>query len=107
MSIRSSDGSQSQSTQVQAAASRVVRQTPRETSTVVPGQLPIVTRAPVRALNRVDLPELGAPARETTGASGPAEAKDPPAWQVDFMAGGRAGVITRLRGFSVIPTPPR
>ena len=43
------------------------RQTPRPTSTVVPGQLPMVRRAPVRTLKRVDLPTLGAPARATTG----------------------------------------
>src|ERR1035437_7373956 len=63
---------QVQFSQSQVGVARVVRQTPRETSTVVPGQLPVVTRERVRALKSVDLPVLGAPTRATTGASIPA-----------------------------------
>ena len=42
-------------------------------STVTPGQLPIVCRAPVSMLNSVDLPELAGPSRKTrywAGAQG-------------------------------------
>jgi len=87
MSSRSSLGSQVHSSHVQLAASLVVFQMPRDTSTVVPGQLPIVTREPVSALNRVDLPVLGAPTSATTGASGPAP-MPPPVWQQAFTDGG-------------------
>ena len=57
------------------------RHSPRPTSTVVPGQLPIVRRAPVRALNSVDLPTLGVPAKATTGAPAGATREIPSSWQ--------------------------
>lgn len=53
----------------------VVRQAPRLTPTVVPGQLPMVTLEPVRALKRVDLPEFGAPTRATMGEPTGADAE--------------------------------
>ena len=80
ISSRDSFSSHVHSTQAQLAASLVVRQMPRDTSTVVPGQLPMVTLDPVSALKRVDLPVFGAPASDTVGASGPAPSP-PPAWQ--------------------------
>ena len=40
---------------------------PRLISTEVPGQFPVCTFAPVSALNKVDLPEFGAPTNARTG----------------------------------------
>ena len=47
-----------------------MRQVPVASSTVVPGAFVVCCRAPVSALNRVDLPTFGPPTNNTRRTSG-------------------------------------
>jgi len=107
MASGSSSWAQMQFSQSQVGVARVVRQTPRETSTVVPGQLPMVTREPVRALNSVDLPVLGAPTSATTGASVPAVCWGLVSQQALAEDGVAVVGVSRRRVDSVIRPPVR
>jgi hypothetical protein len=55
-----------------------VRQVPVVSSTVVPGAFMVRCRAPVSALNRVDLPTLGPPTSRTRSMSGSVAVADRP-----------------------------
>ena len=69
-----------------------VRQVPVASSTVVPGALVVRCRAPVRALNRVDLPTFGPPTSRTRIGAGRVEVADRP------EAGAEAGPWQLIRG---------
>src|ERR1700759_963673 len=95
------------------------RQLPHATATVLPGQLPTRWRAPVSALNRVDLPVFGLPTRATRAAPVPDSVlAEPPSPQQDLgllalsstdrlhpQAGGR-GAVERGGGVHVCDQQP-